>query len=219
MTAGLVIVRAASPAALTTVFTFGDSVLDCGHYNAHGITPAQLLIRNDDALFPEFRGRDLASRGPARLVHRATDGATVDDLRRQVLGLGRPGRPGVALLTIGGNDLLRGIAVGGEAEVDRFERKLIDFLEILPVRPVLVGTVYDPTFGDDRRNFLPVPPAMARRQHLRVNEVLRRAGRRYGRPVDLHAHFLHGAESWFTRTIEPSLLGASEIRRAFLAAL
>lgn len=219
MGAGLVIARAGSPAATTTVFTFGDSVLDCGHYNPQGITPAQLLIRNDDALFPEFRGRDLASRGPARLVHRATDGATVDDLPRQALELGRAVHPSVALLTVGGNDLLRGVAAGGEADVERFERKLMAFLEALPVRPVLIGTVYDPTFGDDRRNFLPVPPVLARRQHLRINEALRRAGRRYGGPVDLHAHFLHGSESWLTGTIEPSLLGASEIRRAFLAAL
>ena len=63
-----------------TVYTFGDSVLDCARYNEHGVHPGQLLVRNDDALFPEFRGRDLSSRGPARLEHHARDGATVASL-------------------------------------------------------------------------------------------------------------------------------------------
>jgi len=42
---------------------------------------------------------------------------------------------------------------------------------------------------------------------------------RYGKLVDLHAHFLTGDPSWYTSTIEPSLRGASEIRCCFLAAL
>src|SRR6186713_68712 len=80
-----------------TLFTFGDSILDCGRYNAHGIDPGQLLVRNDDVLFPEFKGRDLQTRGPVRLEHRAVDGATVDDLAAQARGL-RTSGPGVALL-------------------------------------------------------------------------------------------------------------------------
>src|SRR5438874_1535718 len=60
--------------------TFGDSILDCGHYNEHGVDPGRLLLRNDDALFPEFKGQDLLSHGPARLEHRAVDGATVESL-------------------------------------------------------------------------------------------------------------------------------------------
>jgi acyl-CoA thioesterase-1 len=43
------------------LFTFGDSILDCARYNEHGIHPGQLLVRNDDELFPEFAGRDLTS--------------------------------------------------------------------------------------------------------------------------------------------------------------
>ena len=96
---------------MVTLYTFGDSILDCGHYNAYGVHPGGLLVRNDDRLFPEFRGNDRSSRGPARLEHRAVDGATIEDLP---------------------------------------------------------------------------------------------------------AHFLKGDPSWYTRTIEPSLTGASEVRRAFL---
>lgn len=97
-----------------------------------------------------------------------------------------------------------------------FECKLTAFLRTLPVRPVLVGTVYDPTLGEDSRNFLGVDAKVARTNHRRVNEVLAQAAAKHGALVDLHAHFLTGDESWFTSTIEPSLRGASEVRRAFL---
>ncbi|HEY9805526.1 MAG TPA: hypothetical protein V6D04_03105, partial [Candidatus Obscuribacterales bacterium] len=50
----------------------------------------------------------------------------------------------------------------------------------------------------------------------RINTVIQEIAARYGQLVDLHAHFLKGDPSWFTATIEPSLQGASEVRRAFL---
>jgi acyl-CoA thioesterase I len=201
-----------------TVYTFGDSVLDCGHYNDRGITPGALLVRNDDSLFPEFKGRDLQTLAPTRLVHCAQDGATVDSLQTQ-LPPGAPAARAIALLTVGGNDLLRGLAADEGPGLRSFERKLEAFLVGLRVRPVYLGTVYDPTFGDDSRNFLGVPASIARANHRRVNEVIARLAKRHGRLVDLHAHFLRGEATWFTRTIEPSLVGASEVRRAFLHAV
>src|SRR6266446_3243466 len=99
-----------------TLYTFGDSILDSGAYNPLALTPAALIVRNNDRLFPEFRGRDLASRGPARLIHR--------------------------------------LARDWGSGVRTFARTLHDFLAALPVRPVFLGKVYDPTFGDDARNFL-----------------------------------------------------------------
>ena len=199
------------------LYTFGDSILDCGRYNAHGLDPGRLLVRNDDALFPEFKGRDLQSRGPVRLEHRAVDGATVDDLARQAAALGRPrDEPAIALLTIGGNDLLRGLARDSGAGMRRFEAMLDRFLQALPIRPVLLGRVYDPTFGDDARNFLDVAPALARANLRRVNDIVAAFAARDGSLADIHAHFLRGDPSWFTRTIEPSLVGASEVRRVFL---
>ena len=199
------------------LYTFGDSILDCGRYNAHGLDPGRLLVRNDDALFPEFKGRDLESRGPVRLEHRAVDGATVDDLARQADDLRRPpDEPAIALLTIGGNDLLRGLARDSGAGMQRFEATLGRFLQVLPIRPVLLGTVYDPTFGDDRRNFLDVAPVLVRANLRRVNDIVAAFAARDGSIADIHAHFLRGDPSWFTRTIEPSLVGASEVRRVFL---
>jgi acyl-CoA thioesterase I len=201
------------------LFTFGDSILDCGRYNVHGVHPGQLLVRNDDALFPEFRGKDLLSLGPARLRHHAVDGATVAGLPLQARGIARPAGRAAALLTVGGNDLLGGLASDPGPGVAAFEARLTSFLRQLPIRPVLLGTVYDPTFGDDGRNFLGVDPKLARATHRRVNAAIARQARRFGALVDLHAHFLSGDASWYVHTIEPSLRGASEVRRAFLSAL
>lgn len=85
------------------------------------------------------------------------------------------------------------------------------------IRPLLVGTVYDPTFGDDERNFLGIPARTARANLGRVNDILREAGQIHGNVADLHAHFLGGDPGWYTRVIEPSLTGASEVRRVFLS--
>jgi len=78
--------------AMVTLYTFGDSILDCGRYNEFGVHPGQLLVQNDDRLFPEFQGQDLASRGLARLEHRARDGATVEGLPYQAQRLRVEGR-------------------------------------------------------------------------------------------------------------------------------
>jgi hypothetical protein len=80
----------------------------------------------------------------------------------------------------------------------------------------LLGNVYDPTFGDDSLNFLGIEPSIVRQSHRMMNGVIAELGRRYGALIDLHAHFLTGDPSWFTQIIEPSLQGASEIRRCFL---
>ncbi len=200
---------------MVTLYTFGDSILDCARYNELGVHPGQLLVQNDDRLFPEFQGQDLHSRGPARLVHRARDGATVTGLQSQAQGLHIEGR-GIALITIGGNDLLRGLISDTGAGIAGFADALDLFVQRLPIRPVLLGTVYDPTGGDDRRNFLGVEPTIARKNLQRINAVIEEIASRYGQVVELHAHFLTGDPSWFTATIEPSLRGASEVRRAFL---
>jgi acyl-CoA thioesterase I len=198
-----------------TLYTFGDSILDSGWYNDRGLDPGQLLIRNDDALFPEFQGQDLASHGPVRLEHRAVDGATVDSLPAQARNLA-PSEKGAAILTVGGNDLLRGLLIDQGPGIDAFATALGAFLRDLPVRPVLLGNVYDPTFGDDTLNFTGVDPELARENHSRVNAVIAELAGTYGALVDLHAYFLSGDPSWCTHTIEPSLRGASEIRRCFL---
>ncbi|MDX2232253.1 MAG: SGNH/GDSL hydrolase family protein [Leptolyngbyaceae cyanobacterium bins.349] len=200
---------------MVTLYTFGDSILDCGRYNEYGVHPGQLLVQNDDRLFPEFKQKDLTSRGPARLNHRARDGATVAGLPAQAAGLQVQGRA-VAIITVGGNDLLRGLITDAGTGIADFANALDVFVQQLPIRPVLLGSVYDPTLGDDRHNFSGVDPKIARTNLERMNTAIAAIANRYGQFVDLHAHFLKGAPSWFTATIEPSLRGASEVRRAFL---
>jgi acyl-CoA thioesterase-1 len=200
---------------MLTLYTFGDSILDCRWYNDAGLDPGQLLVRNDDRLFPEFQGQDLASRGPARLEHRAVDGATVAGLPAQIRNLRASGES-VAILTVGGNDLLQGLLVDCGPGIERFASALDAFVRDLPIRPVLIGNVYDPTSGDDELDFTGIEPRLARENHRRMNAAITRVATRYGTLVDLHAHFLDGDPTWFTHTIEPSLRGASEIRRCFL---
>ena len=200
---------------MTTLYTFGDSILDCGRYNEFGVHPGQLLVQNDDRLFPDFKGQDLVSRSSARLEHRARDGSTVANLPAQVQGLRVEGTA-IALITVGGNDLLRGLIQDTGAGITTFAAALDTFVQQLPIRPVLLGNVYDPTLGDDSRNFSGVDPAIARKNLQRMNAAIQQIANRYGQFVDLHAHFLQGDPSWFTATIEPSVRGASEVRRAFL---
>jgi acyl-CoA thioesterase-1 len=206
------------PGVPLTLYTFGDSILDSRWYNDRCLDPGQLLIRNPDEFFPEFRGQDLSSRGPVRLEHRAVDGATVDSLPAQSRNVAPTGK-GAAILTIGGNDLLRGLLVDRGPGITAFATALDAFLRDLPVRPVLLGNVYDPTFGNDALNFTGVDPALARENHRRVNAVIAELASTYGALVDLHAHFLSGDPTWCTNTIEPSLRGASEIRRCYLPPL
>src|SRR5689334_8701181 len=79
--------RTAAEVGMLTLYTLGDSILDCGRFNGRGVTPGGLLVRNDDDLFPEFRGQELTAHGPARLVHQARSGSTVADLPAQGRGL------------------------------------------------------------------------------------------------------------------------------------
>jgi cytosine/adenosine deaminase-related metal-dependent hydrolase len=122
----------------------------------------------------------------------------------------------VAILTIGGNDLLTGLIMDSGPGIEVFRAALDAFLRDLAIRQVYIGTVYDPSFGDDSRNFLGVDPKLGRTNHERVNSILAEMAKKYGALVDLHAHFLKGDPSWYTHTIEPSLRGASEVRAAFL---
>jgi hypothetical protein len=142
---------------MTILYTFGDSILDCGRYNEFGVHPGQLLVQNDDRLFPDFKSQDLASRSSARLEHRARDGATVANLPAQVQGLRVEGTA-IALITVGGNDLLQGLIQDTGAGITTFATALDTFVQQLPIRPVLLGNVYDPTLGDDSRNFSGVEP-------------------------------------------------------------
>jgi acyl-CoA thioesterase-1 len=202
---------------MLTVYTFGDSILDCSHCNDKGVDPCRLLVNNNDQLFPEFQGRDLftATNEDAVTELRAYDGSFVDALVEQMEDL-EVEEPSIALLTIGSSDLFSNLLEDQGSGIEEFAQKLKNFLDALPIRPVLIATIYDSTFGDDSSNLFGAEPTLGRENLRRINAILTSFGGSYGAVVDLHAHFLQGQPDWFSGVIEPSLVGASEVRRCFL---
>ena len=189
------------------LYTFGDSVLDSAAYS--GVTAGQIL----------------AKRLRIRLAHFARDGATSADLDRQWSAALASGlAEGIALISVGGNDFIEDPRSDWGALTSRLER-LVAHLAKRRVKS-FVANVYDPTLGDDDRDPLGVPPSQRpqyRAAYERLNSAIaavttaKRGAAVAPLLVDLHAHFLRGDESWFTRTIEPSERGAREVANAFLA--
>src|SRR5206468_2423933 len=69
---------------------------------------ASLLARNYDARWPEFAGRDLASRWPRLTVqYLASDGATIGDVfGDQLDSVDESSDETIVTITVGGNDVL-----------------------------------------------------------------------------------------------------------------
>ncbi|HYC60051.1 MAG TPA: SGNH/GDSL hydrolase family protein [Thermoanaerobaculia bacterium] len=199
---------------------------------------ASLFVRNDDRLWPEFRGRDLHTLQPtlrfdARCDDLAADGATTESLLRQVERIDRGDDSTLVTITAGGNDLLGSIGGSGAspapAIAERLRRAIARVLELRPNAVVLVGTVYDPSDGTKRLPGYTRPlereAAWLDEYNDRVRELIATDSRL--RLADIHRHFLgHGLtatvdEQWYLREsiIEPNARGASEVRRVWLACL
>jgi len=197
-----------------------------------------LLVKNDDELWPEFRGRDLATLQPslqfdANRDDLTADGATTESLLRQVERVSRGDEPALVTITAGGNDLLGSIGTRGPSPAPEiFERLRTAVARILKLRPnalVLLGTVYDPSDGTRR---LPGYTRTLDREAEwldEYNELVRGLAKSEERLrlADIHQHFMtHGLtapvhEQWYLREsiIEPNARGASEVRRVWLEAL
>lgn len=200
---------------------------------------AALLHSNDDARWPEFRGRDLKRLHPTvKFLNLAEDGAMIDDVTTEELArLGHDSDdPGILLtLTAGGNDLLDALAAGQtlDRETRRIERRYTDLIatmrEELPAATLVLTTVYDPTDGTGRlpglESFGHLPLEHLDRFNARVRDLARESERI--RLADVHRHFLgHGVTAperdrwyWGRNPIEPNARGASEIRRVWLEAI
>jgi lysophospholipase L1-like esterase len=200
---------------------------------------AALLHANDDARWPEFRGRDLDRLfREVEFLNLAVDGAMIDDVATEELArLGHDSDdPGILLtLTAGGNDLLDALGSGRPLEraARQIERQYADLVatvrEELPAATLVLTTVYDPTDGTGR---LPGLESLGRLplEHLdRFNELVRGLAREDEHTLlaDVHRHFLgHGVKApegdrwyWRRNLIEPNARGASEIRRVWLEAV
>jgi lysophospholipase L1-like esterase len=158
---------------------------------------ASLLYVNDDDLWPDFEGRDLASLHPGiRKQDLAEDAATTGDVFiAQLPRVAASPDESIVTLTIGGNDLLSAYAGRhGRGVLERVVRDVGDAIDHIVRRLV----------------------------ELLPNAIV--AATPNARLADVHAHFLgHGVtapenERWYWRhsIIEPSVEGASEIRRVWL---
>ena len=202
---------------------------------------ASLLHSNDIDRWPDFAGDDLASRFPGiSLTNLCADGATIGDVvSEQLPEVDASEAATLITVTVGGNDLLSAFARHGRspllASIVRDIAQAYEYVvgELSGLRPnatIVATTVYDPSDGTglmpgvfDGAGVLPL-------EHLdALNDHIRALADRHAhvRVADVHAHFRgHGvsapeAERWYWRRslIEPSALGASEIRRTWLEAL
>ena len=209
---------------------------------------ASLLHENDEERWPEITGRELKSHAPdVRFANLASDGATIGEVfgfqvpeLETVVGAagGGGGEETLVTLTVGGNDLLSAFANRpGARLLGRFVEDIVqayDYLVAaivreLPGATILLTTVYDPTDGTGVAPGLLDGAGPLPLQHLdRVNAHVRELAERTpgARLADVHARFLgHGVTApeaeryyWRRSLVEPSALGASEIRRVWLEA-
>jgi acyl-CoA thioesterase I len=214
-----------------------------------GLGASSLLARNDDALWPEFAGRDLATLFPElsfRNEHNfsgprcyptdnhTTDGATTADVLARQLPLVEPSdEETLVTLTAGGNDMLQvlfvvppptGLVAG---MIARLQRILHEIKRKLPSSLVLVSTVYDPSDGTNDIGTGRLDEAA--RWLAEYNDAVRRAvdATPGALLADLERHFRgHGVTAparerwyWHELIVEPNARGASEVRRVWLNCL
>ena len=184
-----------------------------------GVGAASLFFRNDDVLWPEYRGRDLTTAFPHAIfrdVHNGSyphvpqgdnltaDAATTSELLDDLAELAASAEQTVVTITIGGNDLLEAAGVRGgsagaaiadpsAAVAANLERALNMLFQLRPNTHLLLGTVYDPTDGT---NMLPVRGEWIdfSRESIwlcRYNDRIRNLARTDSRItlIDIHAHF------------------------------
>ncbi len=199
---------APEPTARRYYVSLGDSMSIDAYAGGPGRGAASLLYKNRDEDFPEWVGRDLATRRKGtRLVPLAMDGATSATVRYAQIPRLREMKisADVVTVTLGGNDLIQ--TLGSDESARRAHRELRENTHavlaelraglLAPGAPVVVGTVYDPSDGAGNPEAVgggmgawPVPSEWI----ARFNETLRQVAAEQGAIVaDLHACFLgHG---------------------------
>jgi lysophospholipase L1-like esterase len=202
---------------------------------------ASLFYQNDDARWPEEQGSDLVTRYPGITMRRlAADGATIGDVfGEQLTGLEPSDEPTLVTLTVGTIDLLS--AFSNKPRPSLLERIAHDVGEayellvdaIRGMRPesfIILTSLYDPSDGLGHipgvlEDVGALPLHVLEGLNARIRQLAQ------GTPdtafADVHARFLgHGAsapegERWYWRRslVEPGVVGANEIRRAWRDAL
>lgn len=229
-----------------TYVALGDSISIDQYAGGIGRGGASLLAHNRDDDFPDWAGRDLATRFPGMRSHLlATDGGTTQMLlAHQLPQLEHVSTPAIVTLTIGGNDMVACYSDTSAARrlIRTVGERVGQALDVLraraaPEAALVVGTVYDPSDGSGETSTVGLPPWPDVVPLLaELNATLGDAARQYGAGVaDIHGLFLgHGLASghpaqgdsrpanrqlWYCNIIEPNAWGASAVREAFWSAL
>jgi len=90
---------------LTLFVNLGDS-LAAGYYAGSGLSYKALLVKNNDALYPQYKGKDLKSRFPGlKVVDRSKSGAVTKEIMAQGKSVsGNPAGNTLVVISAGGND-------------------------------------------------------------------------------------------------------------------
>ena len=196
---------------------------------------ASLLYRNNDELWPEFKGRDLHAAGFDSIELLAQDGGRMPDVLGNQLPLASEDAD-LITLTIGGNDLLYLLEKFRsmeeiESEAGYLHKEyawMIDRIHLhAPNAIIMCTSIFDPTDGTGllRAGGAKVPIHLL----YELNEAIEKTcgERSFTKFADVRKHFEgHGISAsddqrwfWSGSVIEPSARGASEIRRVWLEAL
>ncbi len=204
----------------TVLLGLGDSVTD-GYGATKGHAYFDLLVRNDDAGYPDMAGRDLSHVLPSlEVVNGSVSCSTSDEhLRSQVGYLRKFPKDvrGIVVITTGGNDLIHdygrstprdGAMYGCTAEQasewkESFRKRLRGIIEGVNKRfpcgcHIFLATIYDPTdgVGDIQNGFIMLPKWQdGLRAHGMFNNVIAEECERHSNVhlVDIHSAMLgHG---------------------------
>jgi len=220
------------------IVPIGLTTYSQGSLPSEAVGAASLLYENQDWLWPESGGKDLATLSPEiEFLDLTMDGATTESvLSYQLPQLSDDtGGPTLVTLTVGGNDLLGLLGEPPDWAAQHVERIIENLRRIIEaIRShfddvtILIGTVYDPSDGlndlgdgvvrEREAGWLAQYNEAVREMESTENCML----------ADIHAHFIgHGlsepnpTERWYwdQSIIEPNARGASEVRRVWFSRL
>ncbi len=186
----------------------GDSMIIDYYAGGPGWGTASLLYKNLDDVYPDWKGKDLATLYPGiKFYNLTSDGATTNTVLSWQLSKAPTGenQPTIVILTVGGNDLLHHYGVPEEKglklsyEMQEMLRKIISIMEDPAKFPqparIYIGNIYDPSDGIgnlENEGYSRWPDGLKVLDHWnkRIEEVAQEKGLTL---VDVHRHFLgHG---------------------------
>jgi len=215
--------------------------LDLNQPEQTPVGAASLLFRNHSGFYPSFEGRDLHTLIPGiQFLNLAEDGYTTFDLLDKPFARHESEyakRPVLITVTLGGNDALQLIRMDRSAPslltnavaqiVDRYARVVSVIKTSFQSATVVLTTIYDPSDGTGNLPGVPDFSDLLPFLQFINNKIRGFAETNNWLIADVHQHFSgHGVTAapseqyyWTENPIEPSALGASELRALWLETL